>query len=414
MWRGIQGMAETPDERASEGITVAKRLWTYLKPFSGQLVAVLFVAIVAAASQAVGPILIGQAIDQAISRSSGDLLNMLMLALLGVFIAGGVASRYQFMWMGEIGQRTLTLLRTDIFNAIQRLSLRFFDRQPAGDLMSRLINDTEVLNQLLGQGLIQVLGSLFGLIGILAAMLALDWRLALISFTTIPIMLLMTNLFSRMARNAFRKTRESLGDVSAEIQEEIAGVKVAQAFTRTAANQERFARRNAANRDANVSATAITSAFTPTIDLLATIATAIVAGYGGYLVVQGSVTVGVVIAFLTYVQIFFRPIQALASFYTTAQAALAAAERIFGLVDTVPDLTDVANAETLPKVAGRVEFDHVSFSYGARLAKDEGRRARDQQTVANGTNGNGRNGAATNGAAAVSYTHLTLPTNREV
>lgn len=385
MWRGIQGMAETPDERASEGVTVARRLWTYLKPFWRQLIAVLIAAIVAAAAQAFGPILIGRAIDQAISRSSGDLLNMLMVALLGVFIAGGIASRYQFMWMGEIGQRTLTLLRTDIFNAIQRLSLRFFDRQPAGDLMSRLVNDTEVLNQLLGQGLIQVLGSLFGLIGILAAMLALDWRLALISFSTIPIMLLMTNVFSRMARSAFRKTRESLGDVSAEIQEEIAGVKVAQAFTRTAANQERFARRNAANRDANVSATAITSAFTPTIDLLATIATAIVAGYGGYLVVQGSVTVGVVIAFLTYVQIFFRPIQALASFYTTAQAALAAAERIFGLVDTVPDLTDRADALVLPTIDGRVEFDHVSFSYGARLTKDEGRHGRDAQA----------NGAAT-------------------
>jgi ATP-binding cassette subfamily B protein/subfamily B ATP-binding cassette protein MsbA len=371
MWRGIQGMAETPDERASEGITVARRLWEYLSPFWRQLLAVLFTAIIAAAAQAIGPVLIGRAIDQAISKGLGDLLNMYMLALLGVFIAGGIASRYQFLWMGEVGQRTLTRLRTEIFNAIQRLSLSFFDRQPAGDLMSRLINDTDVLNQLLGQGLVQVLGSLFGLIGILIAMLTLDWRLALISFTTIPIMLLMTSLFSRMARSAFRRTRESLGDVSAEIQEEIAGVKVAQAFTRTAANQERFARRNAANRDANVSATAITSAFTPTIDLLATIATAIVAGYGGYLVLQNDLTVGVVIAFLTYVQIFFRPIQALASFYTTAQAALAAAERIFALVDTQPDLVDAPDASNLPQIAGKVEFDHVSFSYGARLTRAE-------------------------------------------
>ncbi len=366
MWRGIQGMAELPDERAIQGTTAARRIWHYLAPYSKQLLVVLGLALLAAGSQAAAPFLIGRAIDQAISRANGDLLNTLMFGLLGIFVVSGVASRYQFMKMGEIGQRTLTKLRDDIFAALQRLSLSFFDRQPAGDLMSRLVNDTDVLNQLLGQGLIQILGSLFGLIGILIAMLVLDWRLALVSFTVIPIMLLLTNVFSRMARGAFRKTRESLGDVSAEIQEEIAGVKVAQAFTRTNANQERFARRNAVNRDANVSATAITSAFTPVIDLLSTIATAIVAAYGGVLAIRGELTVGTVIAFLTYVQIFFRPVQALASFYTTAQAALAAAERIFGLIDTTPDFTDAATAQAIPMITGKVQFDHVSFGYGAR------------------------------------------------
>jgi ATP-binding cassette, subfamily B, multidrug efflux pump len=366
MWRGIQGMAELPDERASQGRQVATRLWQYLAPFKAQLAIILLLALVSAGSQAVAPVLIGQAIDQAISRNNSGLLNTLMFGLFAVFLAGAAASRFQFMWMGEIGQRTLTKLRTEIFAAIQRLSLSFFDRQPAGDLMSRLVNDTDVLNQLLGQGLIQILGSLFGLVGILIAMLALNWQLALLSFIIIPIMLLATSVFSRMARGAFRKTRESLGDVSAEIQEEIAGVKVAQAFTRTNANQERFARRNAVNRDANVSATAITSAFTPVIDLLATIATAVVAAYGGILAINGEISVGTMIAFLTYVQIFFRPVQALASFYTTAQAALAAAERIFSLVDTVPEITDTATAKILPAIHGAIEFDHVSFSYGAR------------------------------------------------
>jgi ATP-binding cassette, subfamily B, multidrug efflux pump len=377
MWRGIQGMAELPDERASEGRRVAGRLWQYLSPYQAQLGVILVLALIAAGAQAAAPIFIGQAIDRALSNNNIGLLNSLMFGLLAVFVAGAIASRYQFMWMGEIGQRTLTKLRTEIFAAIQRLSLSFFDRQPAGDVMSRLVNDTDVLNQLLGQGLIQILGSLFGLIGILIAMLVLDWRLALVSFTVIPIMLLMTSLFSRMARGAFRKTRESLGDVSAEIQEEIAGVKVAQAFTRTGANQERFQRRNAVNRDANVSATAITSAFTPVIDLLATIATAIVAAFGGILAIRGEMTVGTVIAFLTYVQIFFRPVQALASFYTTAQAALAAAERIFGLVDTVPEIQDAPDASTLPQITGEIVFDHVSFAYGARR-KEPGAALPDQ------------------------------------
>nr|MCU0495409.1 ABC transporter ATP-binding protein/permease [Chloroflexaceae bacterium] len=293
--------------------------------------------------------------------------------LLGAYIGGAVASRFQFRLMGEVGQLTLARLRTEIFTTIQRLSLRFFDRQPAGDLMSRLVNDTDVLNQLFSQGLVLVVGSIFGLAGIIIAMLALDWRLALASFTVIPVMLWLTDYFSKRARRAFRKTRESIGDVSAEIQEDISAVKVAQAFNRTEANQERFERRNAANRDANVSAVAVTSAFTPVVDVLSTIATAIVAGYGGYLALTGQVSVGVVVAFLTYVQQFFRPIQAISAFYTTAQSALAAAERIFGLVDTKPDLVDRTQAREMPPIRGRVVFDHVCFSYGARPKAEEPR-----------------------------------------
>ncbi len=222
---------------------------------------------------------------------------------------------------------------------------------------------------------------MFGLIGILIAMLALDWRLALASFAVIPVMLLLTNVFARLSRRAFRRTRESIGDVSAEIQEEIAGVKVAQAFNRTGENQQRFERRNAANRDANVNATAVTSAFTPAIDVLSTVATAIVAGYGGYLALQGAITVGVVVAFLTYVQQFFRPIQALSTFYTTAQASLAAAERIFDLIDTPPDLVDAPGAGAMPPIVGRVTFEQASFSYGERptTAKNQEPRTKNQE-----------------------------------
>lgn len=372
MWHGIRGMAETPDERASEARLVAQRLWEYIRPFKVQLLLVLFLTLLSAAAQALGPILIGQAVDSAIGQSNAQRLDMLMVALLVVYVLGAITQRSQFQQLGMVGQRVLAHMRDAIFASIQRLPLSFFDRQPAGDLMSRLTNDTDVLSQLMGQGIIQVLGSLFGLIGMLIAMFVLDWRLALISFSAIPIMLLLTQMFSRMARRAFRKTRESLGDVSAEIQEEIAGVKVAQAFTRTGVNQERFAQRNAANRDANVNATAITSAFTPVIDLLSTIATASVAAYGGYLVLQNQITVGVVVTFITYVQIFFRPIQALASFYTTAQASLAASERIFDLIDTPLEMEDAPDAKAMPAIIGRVEFDHVSFSYGARRTKEQG------------------------------------------
>jgi ATP-binding cassette subfamily B protein/subfamily B ATP-binding cassette protein MsbA len=359
-------MAELPQERAARGNLVLRRLLSYLQPYWKQLLVVLTLTIMSAATQAIGPYQIGRAIDGAIGQRDAAGLNQTMLLLLGTFVVGFVASRLQFRLMGEIGQRTLSRLRTEIFATIQRLSLRFFDRQPAGDLMSRLVNDTDVLNQLFSQGIVQVLGSLFGLAGILIAMLALDWRLALASFIVIPLMLLLTNIFSRLSRSAFRRTRTAIGDVSSEIQEEISGVKVAQAFNRTGLNQQRFAQRNAANRDANVSAVAVTSAFTPAIDVLATIATAIVAGYGGYLALGGLATVGVVVAFLTYVQQFFRPIQQLSTFYTTAQSSLAAAERIFDLIDTPADLADAPGAPDMPPIAGQVTFDHVSFSYGER------------------------------------------------
>src|SRR5215212_4649674 len=374
---GLQAMAELPQERATRSSLVLRRLLGYLQPYWKQLLVVLALTLIGAATQAIGPYLIGRAIDGAIGQRDAAGLNQTMLLLLGTYVVGFVASRLQFQLMGEIGQRTLSRLRTEIFATIQRLSLRFFDRQPAGDLISRLTNDTDVLSQLFSQGLVQVLGSLFGLIGILIAMLALDWRLALASSAVIPLMLLLTNVFSGLSRRAFRRTREAIGDVSSEIQEEIAGVKVAQAFNRTGVNQQRFELRNAANRDANINATAITSAFTPVVDVLSTLATAIVAGYGGYLALNHLVTVGVVVAFLTYVQQFFRPIQSLSTFYTTAQASLAAAERIFELTDTPSDLFDRPGAREMPPIEGRVSFDHVSFSYGERPTADDRRPTTD-------------------------------------
>ena len=372
MMRGMHDAAGLSEERAKQGSTVARRLIAYLQPYRMQLLWALVMVLISAASQALAPYLIGRAIDGAIGQGDRAGLNRTMSLLLVVYVVGVVAVRAQIITMGVIGQRLLARMRSEIFATVQRLSLRFFDRHPAGDLMSRLVNDTDVLNQLFSQGVIQVLGSIFGLIGILIAMLVLDWRLALASFVVIPVMVGFSALFGRLSRRAFRKTRAAIGEVSTELQSEIAGVKVAQAFNRTDLNQERFSERNATNRDANVRANAITSAFMPMVDMLATIATAIVAGYGGYLVLRGGATVGVVVAFLSYVQQFFRPIQQLSTFYTTAQASLAASERIFELVDTPLDLVDAPDAATLAPIEGAITFEDVSFSYGERPGAEHG------------------------------------------
>jgi ATP-binding cassette, subfamily B, multidrug efflux pump len=319
--------------------------------------------VLGAVAQAGGPWLIGRAIDRYILPGDVTGLSRIMLLLFGVYVVGAVASRGQVYQVGSIGQSLLASMRARIFDRLQHLPLRYFDRQPVGDLMSRVTNDVDTLNQLFSQGLTQLLGALFSLIGIVVAMLFLNWNLALACFTIIPIMLLLTSFFARRARRAFRLTRETVGDVTAGAQEDITGVREAQAFNRTEENIARFRRRNAANRDANVQAVAITSAFSPAIDVLSTLATALVIGYGGYLVFAGSLSVGVLTAFLIYVQQFFRPIQLASQVYTQAQAAVAGAERIYNILDEEPEPADPPNASKLGPARGRISFQHVTFEY---------------------------------------------------
>ncbi len=340
--------------------------------------------VLGAVAQAGGPWLIGRAIDMYILEGDLPGLSRTMLLLLAVYALGTVASRGQVYGVGSVAQRLLASMRERIFDRLQHLPLRFFDKRPIGDLMSRVTNDVDTLNQLFSQGLTQLLGSLFSLVGILVAMLVLQWNLALACFAIIPIMLLTTSFFAGRARRAFRLTRETVGDVSAGLQEDIVGVREAQAFNRTERNIARFRERNAANRDANVQAVAITSAFAPAIDVLSTLATALVIGYGGYLVFAGSVSVGVLTAFLIYVQQFFRPVQLASQVYTQAQAALAGAERIYNILDEEPEPPDPPEARKMEAIEGRITFDRITFAYepGRPVLKDVDFEIEPGQTVA--------------------------------
>ena len=360
----------TDPERVNTG-AVLGRLLTYFAPFRTQLLGALVLVVISAVTQAVGPALIGRAIDVYITGKNGVGLVQIMLLLLAVYVVGFVSQYGQTSLIGSIGQRFLSALRTQIFDKVQSLSIAFFDQNKAGDLMSRLVNDIQVINQLLSQGVTQVIGSVFSLVGILIAMLVLNVPLALLSFVTVPLMVWITIIFARRSRNAFRDTRSVIGIVSSELEEELVGVRVAQAFNRTDANIEHFAAHNAVNRDVNVHAIAITSAFTPTIDIISTLATAIVAGFGGWLAINRTIPVGVVVAFFIYVQQFFRPIQIISSIYTQAQGALAGAERIFELVDEPVEQKDTPNAQPLPHIVGHVVYDQVNFAYNANLDKPE-------------------------------------------
>jgi ATP-binding cassette subfamily B multidrug efflux pump len=348
---------------AQRGAATARRLLSETAAYKGELLLALGLLVVSAAAQAAAPWLVSRAIDGDILNGDGPGLARTLTGLLAVYAVGTLTSRAQIFQVGSVGQRLLASLRGRLFEHFGRLPLAFFDRRPLGDLMSRVTNDVDTLNQLLSQGLTQLLGSLFGLIGIVLAMLLLNVPLALVSFTVIPLIFLATSIFSRLARGAFRTTRETTGDVTAELQEEITGIREAQAFNRTETNIARFRERNRANRDANVSAVVVTAAFAPTIDVLSTVAIAVVIGFGGYLLLTGQLSVGVVAAFLIYVQQFFRPIQLVSQVYTQLQAALAGAERIYAILDEPEEAPDPPRAPLLDGVDGRVTFDGVWFGY---------------------------------------------------
>jgi len=377
-------MASLDESRATDTASTLRRLAGYLRPYWLPALTVLALVVFTTFLRLAGPYLIGLAVDQFIVAKDVAGLSRTMLLLLGTYLLNWGGTAAQFYLMAVVTQKVLYTLRTQIFAEVQTLSLGFFAQHESGDLMSRLVNDVDVLNQVLNAGIIRILSDCLMLVGIVLAMLALNWRLALASFTVLPLMIVVTRVFSQRALRAFRRTRETIGAVSADLQENIAAVREVQAFAQEDEKQARFAQLSAANRDANVQAVGITSAFSPTLDVLSTVAMAIVAGVGGYLVLNDLATVGVIVAFIVYVRRFYEPIRSLAQLYTQLQSALAAAERIFELVDTEPELTDAPDAVEMPPIEGRVEFDSVSFQYeeAVPVLQDVSLVAEPGQTVA--------------------------------
>jgi len=359
----FEASAKLDQEQAGNRQQVLMRLIRagapYKKQWWGAFLAMLFSSI----AIAIGPYLVGYAVDNYVVTSNFPGLMRMIVLLFFVYVLQYIGFRGQFYFVGLAGQEVMATLREDIFKKIQRLSLSYFDKNDAGDLMSRLVNDVDVLNQFFGQGLTQFVGGVVRMLILAVAMFLLDWRLAVATLSVVPLMLLVSSYLSRLARRAFRRSRESLGDVSTELEEGISGVKVAQAFNRAEANAERFAELNRRNKDANVGAVGISAAFAPAMEVLNALAITIVAGYGGYMALNDVISVGVVVAFLEFVRRFFFPVQQIAQLWVLVQSALAGAERIFNLLDEAVELEDAPNAETMPTVQGEVNFERVVFSY---------------------------------------------------
>jgi ATP-binding cassette subfamily B protein/subfamily B ATP-binding cassette protein MsbA len=355
------------DDRPRSTREVVLRLWRYLWPYKTDVIGGGIWVILASVASAVTPALTGLIINLATAAAkvhgSANVLIVPGALLVAASVFGWLAQRQQILMLGTAGQKAVYDLRTAVFSAISRLDVAYFESVESGDLMSRLINDVNQVDSFLSQGFRRLLGAVVGLVATLAAMLWVDWRLALTTLIVIPVMLVVTRLFGFLARGAFRTRQEAIGDVSATLAEEIGGIKVAQAFNRTDRNRSQFSQRNAANRDANVSAAVVSSAFSPVLGVISALSTAIVAAVGGYLASKQVVSLGVVVAFFAYARQFFNSVSQMSSLYSDAQSALAGGERVFSVLDTPSEVADEPGATALPRAVGKVEFRDVRFAY---------------------------------------------------
>ena len=372
-----------------------RRLLSYLRPYRGRVVLAILTLFGASFIALVGPWLTQLALDRAIPRGDTRLLALLAFAYIGAIAAAFVLEYAQTLLTTWIGQRVMYDLRAEVFAHLQRLGLPYYDRNPVGRMMTRVTSDVEVLNELFSSGVVSVFGDLFTLFFIIGAMLLMDWRLALVTMTVVPLVFVTAHVFRTRVRDAYRDIRVRLARINAFLQERISGMAVVQLFGRERETAARFHQIDGEYLDAHLRSIRYYALFFPAIELLTAIAFALIIGYGGMQIlgdraaglVASGVTVGVLAAFLQWARRFFQPIQDLAEKYNMLQGAMASSERIFGLLDTEADqgartsaaasdrasaASDVASASPsaprplpLPRrPRGRIEFRNVWFAYG--------------------------------------------------
>ncbi len=316
--------------------------------------------------------------------------GQLILLIVVLYLGSSALTGLQFYLMSWAGFHVLRDLQKDIFYHIHRLSLGFFSKQETGDVMSRVTNDIDTLQQVIGFGLVNVIQG-FLLIGwIVFTMISKNAPLSAITLLTLPLMIIATRWFSSQARKAFRRARQEIGSVNADLQENISAVREVQAFSREEENIEQFRASNAANRDANIQAQAYTSALAPVLEALSYVSMAIVAGVGGLVILNGqglfgtTVSIGLIVTFIAYTQQFNRPVQQIALLWTNIQSAVAGAERIFDLLDEEPELSDKADAIAIPEIQGQVQLENVWAEYnpGEPVLKGVSIEAAQGETIA--------------------------------
>ncbi len=355
------GASDGIEGKAYDG-RLMRRLLAYVAPYRWQVAAAVLLLLILSPLQLAGPWLIKTAIDRNIR--GGDLAGLGWTALLFTGISGLVlAVRYAQMYLTAwVGQQAMFDLRMAVFAHIQRLPLSFFDRTPVGTLMTRVGSDVEVLQELFSAGVINVFGDAALLAGIVVMMLLLDWRLALVTFGVIPLLVWATLLFRSRVRRNFRLIRRQVAALSAHLQETISGMPVVQLFGMERENRRRYDRENLDYQQAYLKTIFFYAVFFPAVEVIGSLAVALIIWRGGWRVAAGGLTLGALVAFIEYTQRFMSPVQDLAEKYNILQSAMAASERLFALLDTPPQ-SDPPPVAQVPPPAGRLVFDRVDLAY---------------------------------------------------
>ena len=358
-----------PDEEEEDSIGKAydgrlvRRLFRFMNPYKTRLVVAIILMIISSLLAVAGPWIIGKAIDDGIRTGNLDILRQWAVIFMVISLGEWVFNRQRISIMAYVGTKVVSDVRSHLFRHLHTLSLTFFNNYSVGRLMSRLISDVGVLQDFITWSITGLFRSLFILVGIIVVMLVMNWQLAIITFAVLPFMFVLTNYWRVRVRFAYRATRQRLSLINGYLNESISGIRVTKSFTREDRNYRYFDDLNRSYFDANVDATRLAAIFFPGVDLMGSVAMALVVGFGGWLVIGDTLTAGTLVAFVLYVERFFNPIRELAQRYNVFQATMAASERIFNLLDTAPDLSDAPDAVTLPPIEGHVVFRDVTFGY---------------------------------------------------
>ncbi len=371
-------------ERARNVRGTLRRIWGYLRHQAGGLIAAALLVAAGSGLALLGPFLMGKAIDDYILSQDLAGLARTALLMLGVYLSSSLVTWLQTYVMAGVAQRAVRDIRRDLFARLQMLPLRYFDQHTHGELMSRLTNDVENISNVLSESVTQLIASFLGIVGVAAVMFGINARLAAVSLTTIPLMILISEWIARRTRQGFREQQRTLGELNGIIEETITGQRAVKAYVREEAAIAAFDDANRRLRRASSMAQILSGAIGPLGNLVNNTAFAIVAGVGGWMAVQNLATVGTIASFVNYARQFAQPLNQVANLYSSIQSAIAGAERVFEVVDQPPELPDAPDAHPLTDVKGEVVFDDVCFGYekDVPVLKHVDLRAEPGQTIA--------------------------------
>jgi ATP-binding cassette subfamily B protein len=340
-----------------------KRLLGFVKPYKKYVVAAIFINVIVAALGAVRPLLIKIAIDDYIVNFNYQGLVTISAVLFGTLIFQAIVQYFLTYYTQLMGQNIIYDLRVKLFAHVQKLSLKYFDKTPIGRIVTRVTNDVESLNELFSSGIVMIFSDVFIIIWILIFMFSMEWELTLVSLSVLPFLVYATFLFRRKVRESYRDVRFQLARLNSFTQEHIVGMNVIQLFSKEKKERDNFADINKAHTKANIDSIFYYAIFYPIVEILSSGAVALIIWYGGGNVIQGTMTIGVLFAFIQYTEMFFRPIRDLSEKYNIMQTAMASSERIFKLLDNETIVENPKEPISLSKFKGNVEFKNVWFAY---------------------------------------------------